>query len=139
MVVVQPHEMNNLQDHDYTKVGNGIFLSPYSGGGINEYYRHKKHGDGFFDIVKSGIDFFKNNSSLISNAASAAGGIASAAGGIADVVKTAKEIKRADEELYELKRIKDEMSRRNQEPIFTKAQLEMMDKIRKSGGGIKAV
>src|SRR5277367_4974283 len=132
MPVVQSHEMNNLQDHDYTKVGNGIFLNPYSGGGINEYYRHKKHGDGFSDIINTGVNFFKNNSRLIADAASTVSGIA-------NVIKTAKEIKRADEELYELKRIKDEVSRKKQEPPFTKSQLEIMDKIRKSGGGVKII
>src|SRR5213596_4241577 len=99
MVLIQNNELNILDDHDRRKIGSGIFLNPYSGSG---YYNHKKHGEGFGDIFKSGIDFFKNNSGLIADAASAASGIA-------NVIKTAKEIKKADEEIYQLKRIKDEV------------------------------
>src|SRR5213596_3499712 len=122
MVLIQNNELNILDDHDRRKIGCGIFLNPYSGSG---YYNHKKHGDGFADIFKSGVEFFKNNCGLIADAASAASGIA-------NVVKTAKEIKKADEERYQLKRIKDEFIRKKQEPNYTQAQLEIMDQIRKT-------
>ena len=60
-------------------------------------------------------------------------------GGFANVIKTAKDIKRADEELYELKRIKDEVASKKQEPTFTKAQLEITDRVTKTGNGIKVI
>jgi len=137
MVLIQNNEYDILEDHDRRKIGSGIFLNPYSGSG---YYNHKKHngilnirsGEGFADIFKSGVDFFKNNSGLIADAASAASGIA-------NVIKTAKQIKKEDEEIYQLKRIKDEVIRKKQEPTFTQAQLDIIDKIRKTGGGIKSV
>ncbi len=133
MVLMQNSDVNCV-----TKIhnGNGIFLSPWTGGSYpNPYYRHNKsisNGNGLADLFNAGVNFFKNNSSTIADAATAAGGIA-------NVIKTAKDIKRADEELYELKRIKDEVASRKQEPTFTKAQLEIMDKIRKTGGGIKVL
>ena len=137
MVLMQNADMLTIANH---KEGNGIFLSPWTGGTLttrNMYYRHNKNpngGDGIADLFKSGMDFFKAHSGTIADAATAAGGIA-------NVIKTAKDIKRADEELYELKRIKDEVTSKKQEqgPTFTKAQLEIMDKIRKSGNGIKVL
>ena len=118
--------------------GNGVFLYPpqyYAGNGIsmgnfsNPYYRHNKNGNGIADLFKSAVGFFKDHSGTIANAANAAGGVA-------NVIKTVKDIKRADEELYELKRIRDEIALKKQEQPFTKAQQEIMDKIRRSGNGI---
>ena len=124
--------------HDNRREGNGVFLSPWTGGTLttrNQYYRHNKNpnsGEGLADFFKSGIDFFTKHSGTIANAANAAGGIA-------NVIKTAKDIKRADEELYEMKRIREDVASKKQEPTFTKAQLEIMDKIRKTGNGIKVL
>ena len=99
MVIMQNSDANLISCN--SAVGNGEFLSPWTGGSYsNPYYRHNKNGNGIADLFKSGMDFFKNNSKTIADAATAAGGIA-------NVIKTAKDIKRADEELYELKRIKD--------------------------------
>jgi chorismate synthase len=128
MVLVQNFDEHNVTGGQQScKLGNGIYLSPWTGGSYsNSYYRHNKNGEGIADIFKAGLNFFKNNSGAIADAASAAGGIA-------NVMKTVKDIKRADEELYELKRIKDEVAAKKQEPTFTKAQLEIMDKIRKTG------
>ena len=136
MVLVQNFDEHNVIGGPRYKMGNGIYLSPWTGGAYsNPYYRHNKNprdGDGLGDLFKAGLNFFKNNSGAIADAASAAGGMA-------NVIKTAKDIKRADEELYELKRIKDEVASKKQEPTFTKAQLEIMDEIRKTGGGIKVI
>ena len=132
MVLMQNADMLTIANH---KEGNGIFLSPWTGGTLttrNMYYRHNKSGDGISDLFKSGLDFFKAHSGTIADAANAAGGIA-------NVIKTAKDIKRADEEIYELKRIREEVASKKQEPTFTKAQLEIMDKIRKTGNGIKVL
>src|SRR6266853_2704947 len=140
MPLVQNFERPLMKETDYTKVGNGVFLNPYSGGKYTHpYYKHNKHkshdGDGFADIFSSVGNFLKNNIGNIADAASAATSIA-------NVIKTAKEIKKGDEELYELKRIKGEVSQKsphnlqNKARKFTKAELEIMDKIRK-GEGIK--
>ena len=125
MPLVQNNEMSKLKQNDYTKIGKGIYLNPYSG---SAYYHHKK-GTGLSNFFKGGIDFFKNHIGTIADAASAAASIA-------DVVKTAKEIKKGDEELYELQRIKHKMTPENK---FTPAQKELMNKLRKSGNGIKIV
>ena len=133
MPLVQNFERGKLKDKDYMKMGSGVFLNPYSGRGeaYHSYYKHnKKMGDGF-NFAAIG-NFLKNNIGAIADAATAASNIAS-------IVQTAKEIKRDDEELYELKRIKDEMARNSGSKIFTKSQQEVMDKIRKSGGGIKII
>src|SRR6266853_1374529 len=134
MPLVQNFERGKLKDKDYMKMGSGVFLNPYSGRGeaYHSYYKHNKaHTGNGFNFAAIG-NFLKNNIGAIADAATAASNIAS-------IVKIAKEIKRDDEELYELKRIKDEMARNGDSKIFTKSQREVMDKIRKSGGGIKII
>ena len=137
MPIVQNYERPLMKDKDHTKIGQGVFLNPYSGGlYTHPYYKHNKApiagytGDGF-NFASLG-NFFKNNIGAIADAETVAYNIAY-------IVQTAKEIKRDDEELYELKRIKDEMARNSSSKIFTKSQHEVMDKIRKSGGGIKVI
>ena len=96
----------------------------------------------FSSLAKTGFNFLKDHGSTIADAANIASGVA-------NVVKTAKDIKRADEELYELKRIKDEIAVKNSGTPsngnasngakFTPAQLEIMNKIRSTGNGLKIV
>jgi len=133
MPIVQNYERPLMKDKDHTKIGQGVFLNPYSGGLYTHPYY--KHNGGGFNFAAIG-NFLKNNIGAIADAATAASNIAS-------IVQTAKEIKRDDEELYKLKRIKDEMARSSPygggSKIFTKLQQEVMDKIRKSGGGIKVI
>ena len=136
MPVVQSYKKPLLlREPDAMKIGGGIFHNPYSGNGMR--YKHPyygKQGEGFSDIfsslTKTGLNFFKDHASTIADAANIASGVA-------NVVKTAKDIKRADEELYELKRIKDEIAVKNNASKFTPAQLEIMNKIRNTGGGLK--
>ena len=49
----------NMTSHAREK-GNGVFLSPWTGGSYaNPYYRHNKNGEGIADLFKSGLEFFK--------------------------------------------------------------------------------
>src|SRR3977135_4535652 len=119
MVLMQNSDAHMVADaQDNRREDNGVFLSPCTGGSLstrNQYYRHNKNpkgGEGLTDLFKTGMDFFTKHSGTIANAANAAGDIA-------NVIKTAKDIKRADEEIYELKRIRDENTLKKQEPTFT--------------------
>ena len=111
MPIVQTYELPLMRQRDPTKLGNGIFLNPYSGGGYeNPVYGKHNHnfgiqyhgaqikGDGLTDIVKGGINFFSKHGSTIADAANVASGIA-------NIVKTAKDIDREDKKLYDLKRV----------------------------------
>src|SRR5271156_757744 len=112
MVIIQTYELPLMNQRDPSKLGNGIFLNPYSGGGCYEhpvfgknnhnfgiqYQGDRIKGDGIMDLVKTEVDLFSKHGSTIANAVDVASGIA-------NVVKTAKEISRKDKELYDLQRI----------------------------------
>src|SRR5271156_4751471 len=115
-VIIQSYELPLMTQRDYGKLGNGIFLNPYSGSGcgehpyVNSTYGKNNHhfgmqyhgdqirGEGLLDLVKTGVDLFSKHGSTIANAVDVASGIS-------NIVKTAKEIDRKDKELYDLKRI----------------------------------
>src|SRR5271156_5650917 len=153
-VIIQTYELPLMQQRDYGKLGNGIFLNPYSGGGCGEhlyvnptygknnhhfgmeYHGDRIRGDGTMDIVKSGVDLFSKHGSTIANAVDVASGISS-------IVKTAKEINREDKKLYELKRInlaKEAKLTGSRDSKITPAHIEIMKKMREhEGEGIKII
>ena len=69
-----------MRQKDPTKLGKGIFLNPYSGGGY-EHPVYGKHNNHF------GMHLFSKHGSTIANAVDIASGIA-------DIVKTKKDIDR---------------------------------------------
>src|SRR5271156_4505597 len=154
MPIAQTFELPLLQQRDPGKLGNGIFLNPYSGGGCYEnhtYCKNNHHfgiqyqgdrikGDGLMDLVKTGVDLFSKHGSTIANAVDVASGIAG-------IVKTSKEIDRKDKELYDLRRINAlkeakllNQSSQSQSSRVTPAHIEIMKKMKEheaSGDGIK--
>src|SRR3981189_513734 len=111
MPLLQTYELPLMRARDPTKLGNGIFLNPYSGGGYEhpvygkhnhnfgiQYHGDRIKGDGMMDFLKSGVEFFSKHGSTIANAANVASGIA-------NVVKTVKDIDTEDKKLYDLKRV----------------------------------
>src|SRR5271156_2407184 len=98
MVIIQSYELPLMKQRDPSKLGNGIFLNPYSGGEYKNptYDKHNNHfamyyhgdqirGDGLLDLVKTGVDLFSKHGSTIANAVSVASGIV-------DIVKQQKRL-----------------------------------------------
>ena len=118
--------INLKKTKDYLTLGNGLYLNPHYGKGIVH-----KNGGGLSDIINTGINFFKDHGQMI-------GDVANISSNIAKTVQTIKNIKNNDEKLFELKRIKQEIQKENgSSPKITKAQQEILDKIRKTGNGVK--
>ena len=136
-----------MKQRDPGKLGNGIFLNPYSGGEYtnpiygknNHHFEMQYHGDqirgnGIMDLVKTGVDLFSKHGSTIANAVDVASGIS-------NIVKTAKEIDRKDKELYDLKRINAlKEAKLSGSSKITPAHIEIMKKMREhEGEGIKII
>src|SRR5271156_5032698 len=149
MVIIQSYELPLMKQRDPSKLGNGIFLNPYSGGEYKNptYDKHNHHfgmqyhgdqirGDGLLDLVKTGVDLFSKHGSTIANAVDVASGIS-------NIVKTAKEIDREDKKLYDLKRInlaKEAKLLSSKASKITSAHIEIMKKMREhEGEGIKII
>jgi len=144
--MVLEHEIPSLLcDVDYSKLksGNGLYLNPYQGEGLTEnLYRKKQYnggdafhdGDGIFDtlgsLAKTGIDLFKEHGSTLSN-------LAGVVSGAANTYKAIKDIQKGNDELNEIKKIKEEIQLKNKTPKNNKISQETLDKILHSGNGIK--
>src|SRR5271156_6695370 len=136
-VIIQSYELPLMQQRNPSKLGNGIFLNPYSGGeyknpvyGKNnhhfgiEYHGDQIRGNGIMDLVKTGVDLFSKHGSTIANAVDVANGIS-------NIVKTAKEIDRKDKELYDLKRINAlKEAKLSGSSKITPAHIEIMKKMK---------
>src|SRR5271156_3851377 len=126
MPFAQSYEYDQFKNKkDYLTLRNGLYLNPHYGKNVID-----KNGGGLSDIINTGINFFKDHGQMI-------GDVANISSNIAKTVQTIKNIKNDDEKLFELKRIKQEIqNKENISPKITKAQQEILDKIRKSGNGI---
>ena len=135
MPYAQSFELGQFKNKkDYLTLGtgighssNGLHLNPHYGKNVN-----LRNGEGLSDIISTGVNFFKDHGQMI-------GDVANISSNIAKTIQTIKNIKNDDEKLFELKRIKQEIQNR-ENPIpskITKAQQEILDKIRKSGNGMK--
>src|SRR5271156_2277668 len=150
-VIIQSYELPLMTQRDPGKLGNGIFLNPYSGSGCeghpyenSTYGKHNHHfgieyhgdqirGNGLLHLVKTGVDLFSKHGSTIANAVDVASGIS-------NIVKTAKEIDRKDKELYDLKRINALKEAKLTNSKITPAHIEIMKKMREhEGEGIKII
>src|SRR6266853_1781073 len=133
MVYIQQYEHGQFANQpNHRKLGSGLYLNPYYGKGCN-----RRNGDGFADVfsslINTGTNFIKNHGSTIAS-------VANIASGAANTIKAIKEIKNNDEKLYELKRIKQELSanandhtsKENMTPKISKASLDILDKIKKT-------
>ena len=113
--MVLEHEIPPLlYDEDYSKLksGNGLYLNPYQGEGLTDnLYRKKQYntlrsGDGIFDtlgsLVKTGVNLFKEHGSTLSN-------LAGVVSGAANTYKAIKDIQNGNDELNEIRKIKEEM------------------------------
>jgi len=140
--MVLEHEIPPLlYDEDYSKLksGNGLYLNPYQGEGLTDnLYRKKQYntlrsGDGIFDtlgsLVKTGVNLFKEHGSTLSN-------LAGVVSGAANTYKAIKDIQNGNDELNEIRKIKEEMQLKNKSPK-NKISQETVDKILHSGSGIK--
>ena len=137
MVYIQQYEHGQFANQpNHRKLGSGLYLNPYYGKECN-----CRNGDGFADVfsslINTGTNFIKNHGSTIAN-------VANIASGAANTIKAIKEIKNNDEKLYELKRIKQEIaaantSTENTTPEISKASLDILDKIKKTGNGLKVI
>ena len=97
-------ELKRMKEKNYQKLGGGLYLNPYSGNGLIARRRFTDdpiQGKGLADLLSMGFKFLGDNKDSIG----ALGNIATSA---ATVAKVIKDIKRDDEKLYELKRIKQE-------------------------------
>src|SRR6266853_3298184 len=137
MVYIQQYEHGQFANQpNHRKLGSGSYLNPYYGKGCNS-----RNGYGFADVfsslINTGTNFIKNHGSTIAN-------VANIASGAANTIKAIKEIKNNDEKLYELKRIKQKLSAANTStenttPKISKASLDILDKIKKTGNGLKVI
>src|SRR5271163_1474653 len=137
--MVLEHEIAPLlYDEDYSRLksGNGLYLNPYQGEGLTDnLYRKKQYntfrsGDGIFDtlgsLAKTGVDLFKEHGSTLSN-------IAGVVSGAANTYKAIKDIQKGNDELNEIKKIKEEIQLKNKTPKNNKISQETLDKILHSG------
>ena len=127
MPYAQNYEYDQFKNKkDYLTLRNGLYLNPHYGKNVID-----KNGGGLSDIINTGINFFKDHGQMI-------GDVANISSNIAKTVQTIKNIKNDDEKLFELKRIKQEIQNKENGSIkITKAQQDILDKIRKSGNSIK--
>ena len=120
-------ELSQLKDTNYRKVEGGLSLTPYSGHGIG------KTGKGFGDLLSGAFKFIGDNKDVIGTL----GGLGS---DVARIVKTAKDINREDEKLFEIKRIRQEKERATGLSEAHKKIIEdVRNKALKEGKGIKIV
>src|SRR5271156_4403793 len=127
MPFAQSYEYDQFKNKkDYLTLRNGLYLNPHYGKNVID-----KNGGGLSDIINTGVNFFKDHGQMI-------GDVANITSNIAKTVQTIKNIKHDDEKLFELKRIKQEIQNRDNEssPKISKAQQEILDKIRKSGNNL---
>ena len=119
------YEVNKFKhEPSYNKLSSGLYVNPHYAKNVN-----LRNGDGLADMLTTGINFFKDHGQMI-------GDVANISSNIAKTVQTIKNIKNDDEKLFELKRIKHEIqNKENGSPKITKAQQEILDKIRKTGNG----
>ena len=99
-------ELKRMKDTNYQKLGGGLYLDQYSGNGFVARRRNVDHdGRGLGDIISTAFKFLGDNKDSIG----ALGNIATSA---ATVAKVIKDIKNDDEQLYEMKRIRQEKERK---------------------------
>src|SRR5271156_2098900 len=141
MPIAQDFEMDEF-DNDFDNrrlgthaVGRGLYLNPYYGKGVNER-NGEGLGDIFSSLISTGANFIKNHGSTLAN-------VANIAGGAANAIKAIKDIKANDEKLYQLQRIIKELEAANTSSDtpskISKATLENLEKIRKTGNGAKSI
>ena len=146
MVLLQNYEIPLMREKDYTKLGSGMYLNPYSGSGLylHPYYAksaNHNNGAGFGDtlgsLANAGVNFFKNHGELIGNAANTISDVAY-------TVKTIKDIRNANKQVEALQAVQQELKNANKKSNqgkLTEAQREILERMKNlpSGSGIKTV